>query len=289
MEYILEIPNCELCGSDNNYTIYDKVEILSKRPLMGSFILDKNNNMIHGRNVVCVDCGLVYISPRMTRETLDKFYENEYRNIYNAHNDTKNIHSVNAINILKATNVIGTLIDIGCNDGSLLEMYNKETNVYCEGVEKGNSICDKFKIHNDIDDVTNKFDIITMLNTLEHLYSPREVLFKLRDVLTDNGHVLISVPNLYNNTLNIHIDGFFSNAHIYNFSAKTLSELMMECGYKIKNIFYINENMGNKIYLLATKNKSFNKDSIIQYFGIDNVDYLRQRIEATKLLQGIRG
>jgi len=282
--YDMEIPRCELCGSKNEVVIYDKNEIAKKRKLLGVVLYNQDKSIIHGRNVVCVNCGLSYITPRMTEKRLDHFYKIDYRKAYPSHGDTKNIHSVNAIQYLKNNNVTGSLIDIGCSDGSLPRKYRELTGEYVEGVEKTHNEYD-FKVSSDIELVTEKFDIATILNTLEHIHSPRSFIKKVRKILKPNGKILITVPNLYNNFLNIHLDGFFSNAHIYNFSIKTIVELVTISGFEVIAADLVNESIGSKIYLLAKHSENINNS--ISKFGEEAVKHLLARIEATKVLQCI--
>ena len=98
-----------------------------------------------------------------------------------------------------------------------------------------------------------RFDVITMTNALEHVLSPTEVLTKINNLLNDEGHVLVSVPNVYNRTINLPIDAFLSNAHIYHFSIITLCSLFNKCGFEVVENYCVTEEMGDKIYLLGKK------------------------------------
>jgi 2-polyprenyl-3-methyl-5-hydroxy-6-metoxy-1,4-benzoquinol methylase len=83
-----------------------------------------------------------------------------------------------------------------------------------------------------------KFDIITMLEVLEHTRKPFQYLKKIHSDLNKNGIVMITVPNNdwllmkgYKNDL--------ISMHLFYFNKKTMTNLLKKAGFKdIK--FYIN-------------------------------------------------
>jgi 2-polyprenyl-3-methyl-5-hydroxy-6-metoxy-1,4-benzoquinol methylase len=103
------------------------------------------------------------------------------------------------------------ILDAGCGNGYLLSSIKKSLSKYGDNVEYyGFDISDQMVLgakelnttaHVDVqtlpftsyEDV--KFDIITCSEVLEHLYQPLESLLELRRILTDNGHLIVTVPN----------------------------------------------------------------------------------------------
>ena len=59
------VKNCLSCNQEETC-------LFDKREMHG---LEINNR-------ICKNCGLIYLSPRMTEEELDQFYKNEYRTLY---------------------------------------------------------------------------------------------------------------------------------------------------------------------------------------------------------------
>jgi SAM-dependent methyltransferase len=90
-------------------------------------------------------------------------------------------------------------------------------------------------------DVKQKFDLVTLLNVLEHLRNPAEVLVNIREkLLAKNGLLLIDVPNDFNDfqtVANQEYDlnqwWFFPPRHINYFSRSSLSSLLEQCGYEV--------------------------------------------------------
>ena len=107
------------------------------------------------------------------------------------------------------------------------------------------------------------FQLITILNTLEHMYSPRKVLDKLWTLLDDEGVLLIIVPDLCNNNIMITVDGFLSNAHLYTFDLYTIIQYARVTGYSIVCIDKQSEFNMSKFYIILRKGKV--RDLLIDY------------------------
>ena len=248
--------NCDLCGSDECAVLWDKAEREKAGILRSVVIRDAEGNIIQGRNVMCKRCGLVYVNPRMSKAELDQFYAEDYRKIYRSSSSlaAERRHAETAFRLIRHL-LPAECLDIGCSTGQLVELTKGK------GIEPNAEYCEKAKstglsVENCIIedyDPGIKFDIITMTNALEHVFGPTEVLTKIHDLLSDGGHVLISVPNLLNTHLNIPVDAFLSNAHLYNFTPATLHMMMGKTGLKTVEAHLIPEEMGEKVYILAQK------------------------------------
>ena len=147
---------------------------------------------------------------------------------------------------------------------------------YCEqalefGIEKYKSeIPENVVIHkmvgdiNEIaNDIANKsYNLVIALETLEHLYDDIGFVTKANDILTDQGAVIISVPNN---------KPFFlsKNWFIYAFSRRSFSQKDMKVGhlrrYDIKMIFDVIKQLDFQI-------------SETKYYGFFLSDYLKSII-----------
>lgn len=294
MKYELEHCNCELCGENNFKVFWNKSD---HKPL-SVVIRDDDDKIIHGRNVICKKCGLVYISPRMTKESLDKFYCTEYRTIYGSNLQVNMMaehnHALKATEILFGERIRRTfgptrLLDVGASTGQMVGIFHQamiQNNLAVQttgieaseeyskvGKEQGlNIINEDFLTYK----TENKFDIITILNTLEHMYSPTETLEKIHELLDVGGHVLISVPNIDNTLITRNLDAFLSNAHLYNFSSQTLVSLLQKTGFEPIRMYILAEEIGEKLYALAKKAEPVDVDfSIIDPMVADRIRMAR--------------
>jgi O-antigen biosynthesis protein len=120
-----------------------------------------------------------------------------------------------------------------------------------------------------------KFDYIIFADVLEHLYDPWQVLSSTKDLLKDNGRVLISIPNLGHNSIildllndkfNYRDIGLLDNTHIRFFTEKSLLEMVQKSGYKVDKFI----NAINAVEFTEFNN-SYND------VPVDVAEYLKQR------------
>ena len=75
--------------------------------------------------------------------------------------------------------------------------------------------------------LTNKFDLVLLMQTLEHFHNPREFLQKIKTVINEERFLYVEVPDLYNY-------GVWSDAlywkHMQLFSKFTLNKLLNDVG-----------------------------------------------------------
>ena len=91
-------------------------------------------------------------------------------------------------------------------------------------------------VEDDIDLFPGKvFDLILILDTLEHLLTPWNFLKKIKSKLSDNGSIVISIPNIrhYSIIINLFIkgeweyeeSGILDNTHLRFFTKKSLFKI----------------------------------------------------------------
>lgn len=87
-----------------------------------------------------------------------------------------------------------------------------------------------------------QFDVITFADVLEHLYDPTEVLRKVRPLLSKNGRILASIPNITHAAICWEIAhgrfdyqkfGLLDNTHIRFFSKKNVAKMFCDAGYEV--------------------------------------------------------
>jgi 2-polyprenyl-3-methyl-5-hydroxy-6-metoxy-1,4-benzoquinol methylase len=89
---------------------------------------------------------------------------------------------------------------------------------------------------------TQSFDLILLLNLIEHVAAPEEVLKAMRGLLSAGGLILIKTPNV--DTLDCRIfrhrnwGGFHCPRHFVLFNRKSLTELGGRCGLRVRAASY---------------------------------------------------
>ena len=234
-KYRLEEVPCNLCGSE-------KRKILFKNDRYG----------ICQHTVVCMKCGLVYSSPRLTAKSTEKFYRSdEYRNIYEGGstgdiflNRYKNALSYRYdpsipykymelmfVDFLNEKGIVfNSVCEIGAGGGTNLipfkrmgkEVagfdYSKE--LVSLGRKKGINIS-----QGSIEDMEESYDLIMLIHVLEHFLNPVEQLKNLRNYC--KKYLFIEIPGMVNQAPSL------QNAHFYYFSLNTLLYCICRAGFKI--------------------------------------------------------
>jgi 2-polyprenyl-3-methyl-5-hydroxy-6-metoxy-1,4-benzoquinol methylase len=221
-------------------------ETVDKCPLCQSgrsALFDRRD--FHGREVenrLCLTCGLVYQSPRMTEAERQAFYMQEYRQL-NEGSTAPTAHNL-AVQSLRADELfrfarpviqkLSSHLDIGCSSGLLLERFKEAYHCKPTGIEPGEAhrarACEKglqvFASLEELQGQTDgKFDLVSMSHVLEHMPDPVGYLVHLRQTLLDpNGWILLEVPNLY-------AHDSFEVAHLIAFSAHTFRETLRKSGF----------------------------------------------------------
>lgn len=220
--YQMEETQC-ICGN-NNY------EVLAKKDKYGLPV----------RTVICKNCGLVYTNPRMTMESYNTFYQNEYRKLYNKEVIPFKFYQYQVargqyiIEFLKSNkvNFNGKVLEIGCGAGGILEVFKKEG---CDvtgidlgeeyinyGRKKGINLLtgtskDLLKNH------MESFDLIILSHVLEHFLNINEELAIIYKLLKETGFLYLEVPGLKSLRNNLDFLLYLQNAHTYHFTLDTLN------------------------------------------------------------------
>lgn len=137
-----------------------------------------------------------------------------------------------------------TVLDFGCGAaGFLKKAQNFATEV--AGVELEQRVHDywggKIPLHKDIATVGNNYDLITAFHVIEHMTDPRDQLKKLSDRLSENGRIIIEVPNSDDALLTLFDNESFQrftywSQHLFLFNAFTLKMLIQQAGLKVISV-----------------------------------------------------
>jgi len=87
-----------------------------------------------------------------------------------------------------------------------------------------------------------RFDRILLLDILEHLFDPERILKQCKDLLQEDGEVIVSVPNVANISVRLSLlfgnfdyadRGILDRTHIRWFTRKTARQFLLDAGYRI--------------------------------------------------------
>src|SRR5258708_15250718 len=84
------------------------------------------------------------------------------------------------------------------------------------------------------------YDVVALINVLEHLPNPQQMLRVVAGLARPGGLVLVHVPNLGGlpgRMAGAHWHQIEPLAHYYYFTARTLSQLLAKCGFQVVGRF----------------------------------------------------
>lgn len=228
----LEEVHCNLCGSNKS-----------------TLILLENSLPI----LKCLNCGLVYVSPRPQSKDLERFYDKYFpeESVELWEKQMQHVFRKEGLSWIRKFKDKGRLLDIGCGYGFFLKlMHNNGYQVF--GIEPSNKAI-KFARDNlsldvregclfDAEFPENFFDIVTFWYVLEHIPNPLEHLLKVNRLLKYEGLLIIRVPNM-----NINIDRilyrlgplgrkfFLINPprHLYDYSPSIIRKMLAKGNFKV--------------------------------------------------------
>lgn len=163
--------------------------------------------------------------------------------------------------------VIGTnisldakVLDFGCGSGAVLEMLKNKGLVNIRGADVSESCVTLAKSrglevnlikpgYSEL--VKRKYDLILLLDVLEHIENDLEVLSILRSSLSDNGRILITVP-AHNFLWRSHDD---ANHHYRRYSRKSLVKLIADSDCTIIHLRWWNSIMFLGFLFISIRDK----------------------------------
>ncbi|MCT7903924.1 Cyclopropane-fatty-acyl-phospholipid synthase [Candidatus Ornithobacterium hominis] len=151
--------------------------------------------------------GLLETNPRMSNEELEKYYQGKYISHQNQKSNAfEKIYSIaqkyNQKQKLKILNKhaprLNSVLDYGCGKGDFVH-FLAENKINSYGFEPGKQAQENFLKKNKknqlLDELTGKFDAITLFHVLEHIPNFEEIFEGLKNNLNPEGIMLLALPN----------------------------------------------------------------------------------------------
>jgi len=245
------LKNCEICESE-------KISLLFKNDRYG----------ISQKTCFCNNCGFMFLNPRMTKKSMEYFYNSDlYRIIYGVidKNFDKEKMFENIINEMKEHKPLvpkkpdfniyysglyfdfinseiqdfETVLDVGCGKGIKLldfnsigkKAYGIEPSEFCNQIHRELGLNSEIGF---LKDVKQSYDLVILTHVFEHLTELKKNVDHLHNIT--NKYLFIEVPGHVKNLQSI------QNAHNYYFSLNTLNYFFLNNKFKLIKIDYAKDN-----------------------------------------------
>lgn len=257
-----------------NYYKEAIVRLQKSCPLCSSYhtkpVLSERNNFPEGAHpevkifnnswinlLECQACSFAFTQEIPASPT---FFINRYNNEwYNPENESVSLRKSEILEDIFSSldqlgHSTGNLLDVGSFAGKLLRKASSSGFV-ASGVEINpklaqytkeklgfEMICSEFQ---KLDLEENKYQVITIIDVLEHLVDPKDVLQKLTKGLAPDGILVIKVPNYpmqkikqrIANAIGLSSEGIFANfGHINHFNVKAMQSVLQNSGLELIHI-----------------------------------------------------
>jgi SAM-dependent methyltransferase len=214
--------------------------------------------------VQCMECGLWYVNPQPTPGELSEFYAN-YDDGDQWRVRERDFNRGVRRSVLRFEKR-GRVLDVGCGSGDFLACM-REAGFAVKGIEPsetgGAYARDTLGIEifsGMVEDYLatphhGTFNVVTLLNVLEHLTDPRGMLLQLNKLMERNALLVVVVPDArlhdYVGKLRSRLgkadpywldqresvlSGFKLPDHLSSFQPRTISLLLRRCGFEIQCI-----------------------------------------------------
>lgn len=198
------------------------------------------------RTVICSRCALLRTNPRMDMRSIQHFYSNHYRNIYErpGHDPPSYFESQASRGRTRARWALcrmclapgSAVVEIGCGAGWNLIPYAKlgcrvvgwDVDERYLALGRGRGLDLRFGLLEDAVSAGDSFDVVVLSHVFEHLVDPLAALGLLRRLLRPRGVAYIEVPSAF---AAARLDRYFQNAHLWSFIPETLQSVMKMGGW----------------------------------------------------------
>jgi 2-polyprenyl-3-methyl-5-hydroxy-6-metoxy-1,4-benzoquinol methylase len=161
--------------------------------------------------VQCQECGLCFTNPRPSRQSIARFYANDYKPHHKLPSTSRRPgplarwFGIEHLRDSLPWHGEGRLLDFGCGGGAFLHRM-KQQGWRVLGIDISPAAVTHARRHLGLDVLLGtlphpdlaprSFDVVTMWEVLEHLHDPLDTLRQVRRLLVPGGRLVVSVPNI---------------------------------------------------------------------------------------------
>lgn len=205
----------------------------------------------------CSECGLIFTSAIPSADELDAIYSTDYYNSWGGADhrkywDLKKALAQSLLDSCKVQVKGKHVLDIGCATGAALAQFEEQgaitygIDVNAFAIQKAKELIPSATLLNssleESDFGDRRFDVITMIDVLEHVLDPCQTLAKVRSLLKPGGLLMVVTPDT--GSISYKVMGarwpHLKTEHLYYFNRESLRVLFEKTGlsgYQARTFF----------------------------------------------------
>lgn len=245
MNYAKVSPTCPVCHSLIHTLLYKKNSQLN----YNSFTPTSSDFGIYFDLYKCEGCHTVFSLDNVSESDIAKLYTASKHGDYMLERDNRQRNFRNLIKtfaryLQDRDNV--SILDIGSSTGLFLNTV-KETfpNWKLSGIEPSKDAVQHCKelfniellqgVFEDISLPKNEYDIVTMLDLIEHVHNPLDIIASAHKCLKDNGLLVITTPNIESWTARLFKQRWWSFRlmHTLYYSPLSMQLMLSKKGFRV--------------------------------------------------------
>jgi SAM-dependent methyltransferase len=195
IQVTVDVRCCPSCQSTH---LLDRGEIPATNQFAGQTLVEIHSG---GHLYRCENCFLQFKFPIVSRKKMDWWYNlsstQYWPNEVSSRNDTRL-----ARDCIRSKLSSGSVLDVGCFSGLFLaslgaeyKLYGIELNTDAAAVAERKGVTIVGRTYEDLDMITEKFDVVTAIDLIEHVVDPLVLLRLMKKVLRPGGVIIISSGN----------------------------------------------------------------------------------------------
>jgi SAM-dependent methyltransferase len=236
---------CCVCGNDCDQTVGQGVDF------------EYETSADQWQFVRCTSCGHHFLNPRPTAAELSRIYPKNYGNYTNsvdpglAFRTKAWLEQFTLRRLIRRVPAGGVVLDVGCGDGRLLDGIRRAATqpLRLEGIEisevaarvarqKGYAV--QIGGFDDLDLPAESYDLICLVQVLEHVFEPVECLRKIHRLLRPGGLALIETPSVKCADFALFKRRFWGGyhfpRHLNLFEPHSLSQVAEQCYLNVESV-----------------------------------------------------
>lgn len=238
-----ETVSCNLCGSEKTKVKYQGTTDPDTEKLLKSY--SASGNFVSEETLVeCVDCGLIYTSPRLRQDLILKGYTDAEDPTYVSQARGRILSFQQCLKSVQKYVKNGVVLDVGAAAGFFLKVA-KDNGWKTYGIEPSKYLSDYGNSQygvgitcgtvETVPTLPEPMDVVTLWDVLEHTFDPKDVLKRCNRYLKDGGVVVVNYPNIGNWMARLAGKKywFILSVHLYYFVPKTIEKLLNQAGFEV--------------------------------------------------------